>query len=329
MKTNEMTYKEALHLALQEEMDRDESVIVLGERVADDGGACGLTLGIKERFGDDRLIDATLSADGLLSLAFGMASAGHRPVLEFSDADQALAAFGKLATTVASASYLSDGKTALPMVMLVPTGASGSGSAYANNIESYLAAVPGLKVMAPANPAQAKGLLKAAVRDDGPVILLENTVLLTMKGPVPESEDYVLQSGKGFVERSGADVTMVCWGAAVPDCMEAADELASENIDCAVINPLTLAPFDLLPVVDSLKETGRLVVVHHDAKTGGLGAEIIARVAESDALEYLEAPVRRVCGLDVPMPKSEALRDVVIPKLEDIKQAVYDVLEII
>ncbi len=329
MKTNELTYKEALHQAVSEEMERDESVLFLGEHVANDGGAGGVTLGIKEKFGDDRIFDVSLSAEGLLNLAFGMASSGKKPIIEFPDTDQAMAAFGKLATTVASASYLSGGQMKLPMVILVPVGLDGNMSAYANNAESFFASVPGIKVLAPANPAQAKGLLKAAVLDDGPVVLFENMELMNMKGPVPESEDYVLQLGKGFVERDGKDLTLVCWGAALPDCMEVADEFSNENIDIAVINPLTLSPLDMQPIIESLKETGHLLIVHHDKRTGGIGAEIASRIMESNTLEYLEAPILRVCGLDVPMPKSAALQEVVIPQREDIKQAVYDVLEIL
>ena len=329
MKTNELTYKEALHQAVSEEMERDESVLFLGEHVANDGGACGVSLGIKEKFGDDRIIDVSLSAEGLLSLAFGMASSGKKPIIEFPDADQAMAAFGKLTTTVASASYLSNGRMKLPMVILVPMGVDGNISAYANNAESFFASIPGIKVLAPANPAQAKGLLKAAILDDGPVVLFENTELMNMKGPVPESMDYALQLGKGFVERAGKDLTLVCWGASVPDCMETADACGNEDIDIAVINPLTLSPLDMEPIIESLKETGHLLIVHHDKRTSGIGAEIVCRIAESDALEYLEAPILRVCGLDVPMPKSAALQEVVIPQQEDIKQAVYDVLEIL
>ena len=324
-----MTYKEALHQAVSEEMGRDDSVIFLGEHVVNDGGACGVSLGIKEHFGDDRILDVSLSSEGLLNVAFGMASSGQKPIIEYPDADQAMAAFGKLATTVASSSYLSNGQMKLPMVILIPTGIDGTISAYANNIESFFASVPGIKLLAPANPAQAKGLLKAAILDDGPVILFENTELMNMKGPVPESEDYVLQLGKGFVERDGKDLTLVCWGAAVPDCMETSDQCSNENIEVAVINPLTLSPFDMQPIIQSLKETGHLLIVQHDKRTGGIGAEIVARIAESDALEYLEAPILRVCGLDVPMPKSTAFQEVVIPQREDIKQAIYDVLEIL
>lgn len=326
MDVKELTYKEALRQALKEEMTTDESVILLGEDIGEYGGACGITLGLIEEFGKERVMDTPASESAIVGCGIGAAMAGMRPVCELASMDQAAMAFGELLNGASRSFYLSGGTVKVPMVIMIPSGFGKGVSQNGQSLESIFAQIPGLKVIAPSTPAQAKGMLKAAIRDDNPVILLENRSLMNMKGPVPETDSYILRLGKSYIEREGKDLTLVSWGASLVNAIEAADYLADENIDVAVINPMTLRPMFMDQIFDSVKETGRLLIVHDGNKTGGIGAEISARVAEGDCFDYLEAPIARLGGLDVPIPYNRNLESVITPQKEDIIQVVYSVL---
>ena len=321
MEIKELSFKEAMRQALQEEMKADQSIVVMGQDVRENGGSCGITLGLDE----DRMLDTPSSEQAVIGAAAGAAMTGLRPIVELASMDQALTAFGELVHTAARPFYWSKGKVNVPMTVIVPVG-GGEHPQNGQTLESLFAHIPGLKVVEPSNAAQGKGLLKAAIRDDNPVVFLINRDLLGYKTQVPIEDEYVLPLGKSYTERKGGSVTVVSWGAALVSVLEASVILDHDGYNIEVINPMTLAPMDMDTIYKSDKNTGHLLIVHDENKTGGLGAEISASVAESECFDYLEAPIFRLCGLDVPMPYNKGLEDVVTPKAEDVVQSVYDLL---
>lgn len=323
MKCQEMSYREALRLALSEEMRRDENVVLIGEDIGLYGGSFKVTFGMIEEFGERRIMDTPISESCIIGCSVGAAMTGLRPVCEMMFSDFIAYGMDSLANQAAKMRYMFGGKAKVPMVVRLPGGCgTGAAAQHSQSLEAWACHVPGLKVVTASTPAQAKGLLKAAIRDNNPVCFYEHKLLYNMKGPVPENEDYIIELGKSYVEREGKDITIVSWGRMLVECIKAAERLAEEGIEAEVINPMTLYPMDMEPIDASVKKTGRLLVVHEAAKTGGLGGEIVSRVVESDCFNYLKAAPIRLGGLDVPIPHNKYLEQAVVPQLEDIEDAV-------
>src|SRR5437016_13288797 len=295
--TRVLTYAEALNEALREEMRRDPRVFVMGEDVAvwGGGGVFGVTRGLVEEFGPQRVRDTPISEEAIAALAVGAAVAGARPVAEFMYADFMGLAMEPIVNQAAKLRYRFGGKAKVPVVIRAQEGAGrGNAAQHSQSLEAWFCHIPGLMVVTPSTPADAKGLLKSAIRDDNPVIFLEHKVLYFSKGPVPEG-DYTIPLGVADVRREGRDVTVVGIHTMVGKALQAADQLAAEGIELEVIDPRTLVPLDEQTIIDSVKKTGRLIVSHEAYTRGGYGGEIIARVVEA-AFDYLDAPPVRVCA---------------------------------
>lgn len=319
----EITYAEAIREALSEEMRSDESVFVMGEDIGVYGGAFGVTVGMIDEFGEDRIRDTPISEAAIVGAAAGAAVSGSRPVAEIQFSDFISIGMDQLANQAAKMRYMFGGHATVPMVVRAPAG-SGTGAAaqHSQSQESWYCHVPGLKVVIPSTPYDAKGLLKSAIRDDNPVVFLEQKLLYRRKGEVPE-EEYTIPLGVSDVKRAGNDLTIVTWGRMVPACIEVAESVSSE-MSVEVIDPRTLNPLDLEPIVESVKKTGRLLIVHEAVKTAGYGGEIAALVADSDAFFYLDAPIRRLAGLDIPIPYNPELERQAVPTPEKIEQAIRE-----
>lgn len=327
MEMKEMTYKDAIRLGMSEEMRRDENVIFFGEDVGLYGGAFGVSVGMLEEFGEERVRDTPISEAVIVGAAAGSAATGLRPITEMMFMDFITIGMDALVNQAAKMRYMFGGKAKVPMVLRLPSG-SGTGAAaqHTQSLEAWLCHVPGLKVVTPSTPAEAKGLIKAAIRDDNPVCFVEHKLLYKIKGEVPVDEDYIVPLGKSYVKREGRDVTIVSWGTTLQKVLDAAAEVEKEGISVEVIDPVTLYPMDIDTIIESVKKTGRAIVVHEACKTGGLGGEIAARIAESEAFDYLDAPVMRLGGLDVPTPYNRNLEAAVVPKKDEIKEAIYKVM---
>ena len=315
---------QALCEALAQEMAGDERVFVFGEDVARHGGVFRVTEGLWGRFGPTRVFDTPISESGIVGLAVGAALLGMRPVVEIQFTDLVTIAMDQIVNSAAKARYVHNGAMHAPLV--VRTVNLGKGTVYSSQaLEAWFVHVPGLKVVTPSNPYDAKGLLISAIRDPDPVIFIEHKSLYGMRGPVPE-ELYAIPFGRAEVRRQGADATVVAWSAAVALVEEAAEELAGEGVEVEVINLRTLIPFDKDSVLDSVKKTGRLVLVEEAVRRGGMGAEIAAAVVESEAFGYLQAPIVRVANPGVPVPHSAALHRFAFPHKDDVIAAVRRVV---
>lgn len=315
---------EALCEALAQEMEQDARVFVLGEDVARYGGVFRITEGLLARFGPGRVIDTPISESGIVGLAVGAALLGMHPVVEIQFTDLMTIAMDQIVNSAAKARYVHNGALHAPLV--IRTVNLGKGTVYSSQaLEAWFMHVPGLKVVIPSNPHDAKGLLIAAIRNPDPVIFIEHKSLYGMRGPVPE-ELYTVPFGRAAVRRQGHDVTAVGWSSMVPQLEEVANELADQGIDVEVIDVRTLVPFDKQTLLDSVRKTGRLVIVHEAVRRGGAGAEIAAAVAESEAFGYLQAPIVRVANPGVPVPHSAALHKLALPGKEDIAAAVRRVM---
>jgi acetoin:2,6-dichlorophenolindophenol oxidoreductase subunit beta len=320
--TRTITYAEALNEALREEMRRDASVFVMGEDVAvwGGGGIFGVTKGLVEEFGTARVRDTPISEEAIAAVAVGAAATGSRPVAEIMYVDFIGLAMEPIVNQAAKLRYMFGGKAKVPMVIRAQEGAGrGNAAQHSQSLEAWFCHIPGLKVVTPSTPADAKGLLKSAIRDDNPVIFLEHKVLYFSKGPVP-AEEYLVPLGVADVKREGTDVTVVGIHTMVGKALEAAERLAEEGISVEVIDPRTLVPFDEATIIDSVKKTGRLIVSHEAYTRSGYGAEIIARVVEA-AFDYLDAPPVRICARDVPVPYSAVLEAAALPQVDDLVQA--------
>ena len=316
---------EALCEALTQAMAADERVFVLGEDIAAHGGVFRVTQGLLERFGAQRVIDSPISESGIIGAGVGAALMGMRPVVEIQFSDLLTIGMDQIVNSAAKARYAHDGAMNCPLV--IRTVNLGKGTVYSSQaFEAWFTHVPGLKVVMPADPHDAKGLLISAIRDDDPVIFIEPKSLYGLRGPVPE-DCYAIAFGQAQVRRAGGDVTVVAWGSTVPLAEKVAEALADEAVSVEVIDPRTLAPFDHEAVVRSVCKTGRLVIVHEAAKTSGFGAEVAAAVMDSEAFEYLEAPIVRVANPDVPVPHSSALHKLALPNAADLTAAIRRVLD--
>jgi pyruvate dehydrogenase E1 component beta subunit len=316
-----MTMREALRDAMAEEMRRDKDVFVMGEEVAEYQGAYKVTQGLLQEFGATRVIDTPITEHGFAGLGVGAAFAGLKPVVEFMTWNFAMQAMDHLINSAAKTHYMSGGQVNCHVVFRGPNGpAARVGAQHSQDYTSWYSHIPGLKVIAPSNAADAKGLLKAAIRDPNPVIFLENEILYGHSSPVPKLDDFVLPIGKARVARAGNDVTIVAWSMGMSYVLQAADALAKDGIDAEVIDMRTLRPMDVESVIASVQKTGRAVTVEEGWRQSGVGAEIAAQIMEN-AFDYLDAPVMRVTGKDVPMPYAANLEKLALPSLAEVIEA--------
>ncbi len=299
-------------------MRQDERVFLLGEDIGVYGGAFGVTDGLLEEFGPERVRDTPISEAAIAGAAIGAAVIGMRPVAEIQFMDFITLSMEQLVLQGAKIRFMFGGKARVPMVLRTPAG-SGTGAAaqHSESLEAWFVHVPGLKVVMPTTPYDAKGLLLAAIADDNPVIFIEHKLLYKTKGPVPE-EYYTVPLGQSDVKRQGKDLTVVATSVMVPRALEAAGQLAAEGIEIEVIDPRTLKPFDPEPMIASVCKTGKALVVHEAPITGGFGGEVAAQLVASRAFDYLDAPVRRLAGLDIPIPYNRELERRAVPQVEDI-----------
>jgi pyruvate dehydrogenase E1 component beta subunit len=316
-----MTVREALRDAMAEEMRRDPDVFVMGEEVAEYQGAYKVTQGLLQEFGAERVVDTPITEHGFAGLGVGAALAGLKPIVEFMTFNFAMQAMDQLINSAAKTRYMSGGQIGSSIVFRGPNGAAARVAAqHSQDFSAWYSHIPGLKVVAPYTAADAKGLLKAAIRDPNPVIFLENEILYGHSFPVPKLDDFVLPIGKARIARAGKDVTIVSFSMGMTYALKAAEELAQEGIDAEVVDLRTLRPMDTETIVESVKKTGRIVTVEEGWPQSGIGAEIAARVIEH-AFDYLDAPVTRVSGKDVPMPYAANLEKLALPTVAEVVEA--------
>ena len=316
-----MTMREALRDAMAEEMRRDKDVFVMGEEVAEYQGAYKVTQGLLQEFGDRRVIDTPITEHGFAGLGVGAALSGLKPVVEFMTFNFAMQAIDQLINSAAKTLYMSGGQMGCQIVFRGPNGAAARVAAqHSQDYSSWYSHIPGLKVISPSTAADAKGLLKAAIRDKNPVIFLENEILYGHSSPVPKLDDFVLPIGKAKIAREGKDVTIVSWSMGMSYALKAAEELAADGIEAEVIDLRTIRPMDTETIVESVKKTGRCVTVEEGWAQSGVGAEIAARLMEH-AFDYLDAPVARVTGKDVPMPYAANLEKLALPSAAEVVEA--------
>jgi pyruvate dehydrogenase E1 component beta subunit len=318
----EITYAEAVRAALREEMIRDERVFLFGEDIGRYGGAFGATFGLLDEFGEQRVKETPISEAAIVGAATGAALVGMRPVAEIMFMDFILLAMEQLVNQAAKVRFMFGGKATVPMVIRM-TGGSGTGAAaqHSQSLESLLIHIPGIKVVNPSTPYDAKGLLISSIRDPNPVCFVEHKQLYKTKGEVPEGE-YTIPIGVADVKRKGSDITVVAGNIMVPRTMAAAQKLAQEGIEVEVVDPRTLRPLDDETITNSVRKTGRLLVVHEACQTGGWAGEVIACVASSRAFDYLDAPMRRLAGADVPIPYNRNLELAAVPQEQDIEREI-------
>lgn len=321
-----ITYREALREALREEMRRDPTVFLLGEDIGRYWkGAFKVTEGLAEEFGDERVRDTPISESSIVGAAVGAAITGMRPVAEIMFGDLTTLAMDQIANQAAKIRYMFGGQASVSLVIRTPFGAGVNIAAHhSQSLEAWFMHVPGLYVAVPSTPYDAKGLLKTAIRGDNPVFFCEHKLLYPMEGEVPE-EEYTVPFGVADVKREGSDLTIVATLYMVHKALNAAEELEAEGISVEVVDPRTLTPLDKQVIINSVKKTGRLVVVSEDCKTAGVSAEIAAIVAE-EAIDYLDAPIKRVAALDTPIPFSPPLEQYVIPNEKTIIKAVKEII---
>lgn len=314
----ELSYAEAVREALRQAMTTDPNVFMIGEDIGVYGGAFGVSAGLIDEFGPERIIDTPISEAAITGACIGAALTGMRPVGEIQFMDFITLSMEQLVLQAAKIRFMFGGKAKVPFVLRTPAG-SGTGAAaqHSQSLENWFVHVPGLKVVMPSTPYDAKGLLRAAIYDDNPVIFVEHKLLYKTKGPVPE-EPYEIPLGQSKVVREGTDLTLIATSIMVMRALQAAEKLAEEGVEVEIIDPRTLNPLDMAPIEASIKKTGRALVVHEAVKTGGFGGEVVARIVESEAFDYLEAPVRRLAGLDSPIPYNRTLEYHTVPQVENI-----------
>ncbi|XP_070150435.1 pyruvate dehydrogenase E1 component subunit beta, mitochondrial [Polyergus mexicanus] len=326
----QMTVRDALNSALDEEMEKDERVFLLGEEVALYDGAYKVSRGLWKKYGDKRVIDTPITEAGFAGIAVGAAMAGLRPVCEFMTFNFSMQAIDHIINSAAKTFYMSAGRVNVPVVFRGPNGAAaGVAAQHSQCFGAWYSHCPGLKVVSPYNSEDAKGLLKAAIRDPDPVVVLENEILYGIQYPMSDealSKDFVLPIGKAKVERVGNHVTLVAHSKAVEESLEAANELAGKGIEAEVINLRSLRPLDIDTIIQSVVKTKHLLTVEQGWPQCGIGAEVSARIAESEAFYHLDAPVIRITGVDTPMPYTKTLEIAALPQIKDIVDAVNKVL---
>jgi pyruvate dehydrogenase E1 component beta subunit len=317
--------REALNQALREELQRDESVFLMGEEVAAYQGAYKVSKGLLEEFGDKRVIDTPITELGFAGLGVGAAMVGLRPVIEFMTFNFSILATDQIINSAAKMLYMSGGQFKIPIVFRGPNGSAFQvSSQHSQALESWYAYFPGLKVVMPSTPADAKGLLKSAIRDDNPVIFMEQERMYGQKGEVPDDEDFTIPLGVADIKREGKDATIVARSLMIPAALKAAEELEKQGVSCEVIDPRTIRPLDIETIVNSVKKTNRVVIAEESHPFCGVAAELSAEIHER-AFDYLDAPIRRLSGADVPMPYAKNLEKLAIPDAEQIMKAVREV----
>ncbi|HKO96235.1 MAG TPA: pyruvate dehydrogenase complex E1 component subunit beta [Pyrinomonadaceae bacterium] len=320
-----ITIREALNQALREEMLRDENVFLMGEEVAAYQGAYKVTKGLLQELGEKRVIDTPITELGFAGLGVGAAMVGLRPIIEFMTFNFSILAIDQIINSAAKMLYMSGGQFNIPIVFRGPGGSAFQvGAQHSQAIESWFAYFPGVKVVMPSTPADAKGLLKSAIRDDDPVIFIEQERMYGTKGEVPDDPDFIVPLGVADIKRAGTDATIVARSLMVPVALKAAEELEKQGVSCEVIDPRTIRPLDIGTIIESVKKTNRVVVAEESHPFCGVGAEISAEITEQ-AFDYLDAPVKRVSGLDVPMPYAKNLEDAALPTVAHIVAAVREV----
>ncbi|MDO6451215.1 alpha-ketoacid dehydrogenase subunit beta [Oceanobacillus profundus] len=322
----EITYLEAVREAMSIEMRKNDDVFLMGEDIGVYGGAFGVSRGMIEEFGPERIRNTPISEAGIAGAAVGSALTGMRPIMELQFSDFITIALDQIVNQAAKLRYMYGGKGKVPMVVRTPSG-SGTGAAaqHSQSLEAWVTHIPGLKVVQPSTAYDAKGLLKAAMDDDNPVIFYEHKLLYKTSSEVPE-EEYSIPLGKAEVKREGTDITIVATAIMVHKALEAAAELEKEGISVEVVDPRTLVPLDTETIIESVAKTGHLVVVHEAVKRGGFGGEIASMIAESEAFDYLDAPIKRLGGVETPIPYNPELEKAAIPQVPDIVNAVKETL---
>ncbi len=316
----QLTYSDAIREALEEEMVRDPSVVLIGEDIGVDGGSFKVTVGLLDRFGPQRVFDTPVSEDAIVGVGLGAALTGLRPMVEIMFSSFIGCAMEEIYNQVSQIRYMSGGQLKIPLVIRTVNCLGISAAAqHSGRNEAWFIHIPGLKVAIPATPYDAKGLLKASLRGNDPVLFVEHALLYSVQGPVPK-DDYTLPLGEAAVRRVGKDVTIISYSNMVHTCLQAADALAKDGIEAEVIDLRTLVPMDEETILASVRKTNHAVVVSDDSRRGGVGAEIAALVGES-AFDHLDAPVRRLAARDVPVPFSPVLEEYIIPHASDIVQA--------
>ena len=324
--TKDVTVRQAICDGIDEEMEADEAVYVIGEEVAQYQGAYKVTKGLYQKYGEKRVIDTPITEQGFTGIAIGSAFHDLKPVVEFMTWNFALQAMDQIINSAAKQFYMSGGNLACPIVFRGPNGYSaGTAAQHSQCFAAWLGSVPGLKVVAPYSSADAKGLIKAAIRDPNPVAVLEHELMYGVSFPMTDEEqskDYVIEIGKAKIERPGTDVTIITYSKEVGLALEAAEVLAAKGTSCEVINLLSIRPLDRDAILNSIKKTGRCVTLEQGWPQSGIGAEIAAMIMETDIFNYLDAPMERVCGADIPMPYAQELERAALPQLEDVLAAV-------
>jgi len=318
-----ISYREALQQAMREEMERDANVFIMGEEVGHYNGAYKVTQGLLQRFSERRIVDAPIAEMGFAGIGVGAAMVGLRPIIEFMTFNFSLVAIDQIINNAAKIYQMSAGQYHVPIVFRGPGGpAVQVGSQHSQALESFYAHVPGLKVVMPSTARDAKGLLKSAIRDDNPVVFIEGETLYNTTWDVPAAEDdELIPIGKGDIKREGKDITLIAWSKMVWTCLDAAKQLAEQGIECEVVDPRTLRPLDVDLLVESVKKTGRCVVVEIGWPVAGFGAEVAYQI-QKHCLDSLDAPIDRVTSDDVPMPYAKNLEDEVQPQVADVVAAV-------
>ncbi|MCZ6757961.1 MAG: pyruvate dehydrogenase complex E1 component subunit beta [Bacteroidetes bacterium] len=317
----EIQFREAIRQAMVEEMRRDESIFLMGEEVAEYHGAYKVSEGMLAEFGSKRVIDTPISENGFSGLGIGAAMNGLRPIIEFMTFNFSFVAFDQIINNAAKIRYMSGGQFRVPIVFRGPNGAAGQlGATHNTSTESIFATLPGLKVVSPSNPDDAKGLLKTAIRDDNPVLFLESEVMYGMKGDVSEDEDYLIPIGKARIAREGEDVTIVAHGRSYWVALKVADRLSADGYSAEVIDPRTIRPLDIESIVASIKKTNRCVIIDECTPFAGISAEITYQIQEL-AFDYVDAPIARITAKDTPAPYAKNLMEYYMPGEDDAYEA--------
>lgn len=320
-----ITMREAISQALMEEMENDDCVFILGEEVGVWGGTYAVTKGFYDRFGPERVRDTPIAEAAIIGAAIGAAMTGLRPVAELMTINFAFSAMDHIVNEAAKLRYMFGGQFTIPMVIRAPGGGGRQlGATHSQTPDAIFAHFPGLKVVAPGTPEDAKGLLKAAIRSDDPILFIEHATLYQTRGEVPEG-DFTIPIGKSKVQRPGGDVTIVTYSKMLDFSMRAADQLAKEGIEAEIVDLRSLRPLDMDPVIESFKKTNRAVIVEEGWKSYGVGSEVAARIYE-EAFDYVDTPIKRVAQQEVPLPYNRALEQMALPQVEDIVMAVKEVL---
>jgi pyruvate dehydrogenase E1 component beta subunit len=324
----EISYLEAVREAMTQEMERDDTVFLIGEDIGEYGGAFQVSHGMLEQFGPDRILDTPITELALTGAAVGAALIGMRPIAEIMFMDFTTLASEQLVNQAAKLRFMFGGKATVPMVLRTPAG-SGTGAAehHSQSFENWFTHIPGLKVVMPSTPYDAKGLLISSIRDNNAVVFVEHKLLYKMKGPVPE-EPYTIPLGLAEVKREGKDLTIVATSIMVQKSLQAAEELAKEGIDVEIVDPRTLRPLDKDPIIESVKKTGKVLIVHEAVKTSGIGAEFSAIISESEAFGYLEAPIIRLAGREVPIAYNRNLEYHSVPQVENIIEKARELVKL-